>query len=86
MKKYQNLNHTGHYFVMRFDSSAAIQDQIQYTLSGNPHMIRFSVVKLGDKLKGNGNQKGGMEDIPGKVEWVPPRVDYGLDIFTGRHS
>ena len=36
----------------------------------DPRMIRFSVVKLGDKLGVHPRHKqGALEDITGKVEW-----------------
>ena len=47
---------------MRFDSSAATQDMVRRTLSLDPRMIRFSVVKLGDKL-------ADICDVGGKAEW-----------------
>lgn len=32
-------------------------------------MVRFSVVKIGDKLGGRRNQTGKIEDVTGKMEW-----------------
>ena len=54
---------------MRFDSSAETQHQIRHTLSLDPRMLRFSVVKLGHKLGRPGAMHGALEDIGGKVEW-----------------
>ncbi|KAI5294018.1 hypothetical protein KEM56_005929, partial [Ascosphaera pollenicola] len=47
---------------MRFDSSAEVQQQIRSTLSLNPRMIRFGVVKLGERLDQ-------IKDVAGTVEW-----------------
>lgn len=47
---------------MRFDSSAQAQDNVRRTLSLDPRMIRFSVVKLGNRLDE-------IKDVPGRVEW-----------------
>jgi len=47
-------------------------------------MIRFSVVKLGDKLGGYRNQKGKIEDVvgDGRKEWGGLREDVdALDAF-----
>jgi len=32
-------------------------------------MIRFSMVKVGDKLGGARNEKGRMEDVDGQLKW-----------------
>lgn len=47
---------------MRFDSSGAVQQAVLRTLGLDPRMIRFSVVKLGDKLEE-------IKDVEGKVDW-----------------
>ncbi|KXL44032.1 hypothetical protein M433DRAFT_166725 [Acidomyces richmondensis BFW] len=52
----------GHYFIMRFDSSAKTQHAVRRTLGLDPRMIRYSVVKMGDKLED-------IKDIGGKAEW-----------------
>ena len=68
---------------MRFDSSAAVQDQIGYTLRRNPHMIRHSIVKLGDQLHnkfGPRNRKG-IENIPGEVEWGTPAFEKQMEQY-----
>ncbi|KAF1815067.1 37S ribosomal protein Mrp17 [Eremomyces bilateralis CBS 781.70] len=49
-KKDQGLFNRGHYFIMRFDSSAKAQHSMKRTLSNDPRLIRYSVVKLGNKL------------------------------------
>lgn len=54
---------------MTFDSSASVQAEVRRQLGLNPHMIRFSVVKVGDKLGGARNEKGKMEGVDGRLEW-----------------
>ncbi|KAI9372724.1 ribosomal protein S6 [Aspergillus egyptiacus] len=60
--KHQARYSEGHHFIMRFDSSGPVQTAVRRTLSLDPRMIRFSVVKLGDKLEE-------FKDVPGEVEW-----------------
>ncbi|RAL07646.1 mitochondrial 37S ribosomal protein bS6m [Aspergillus homomorphus CBS 101889] len=60
--KHQARYAEGHHFIMRFDSSASVQNSVRRTLGLDPRMIRFSVVKLGDKLED-------IKDVEGKVEW-----------------
>ncbi|KAK5082507.1 hypothetical protein LTR70_008393 [Exophiala xenobiotica] len=67
--KYQTQHHKGHYFCMTFDSSASVQAEVRRQLGLNPHMIRFSMVKVGDKLGGARNEKGRMEDVDGQLKW-----------------
>lgn len=83
--KHQTQHHKGHYFVLTFDSSAAVQTEIRRQLSLNPHMIRFSVVKLGDKLGGRRNEKGKIEDVAGRLEWNAAKTaaDAGVDVGMG---
>ena len=66
---YQTRHHKGHYFTLLFDSSSKTLDDVRRQLSLNPHMIRFSVAKIGDKLGGIRNQPGKIEDINGNLEW-----------------
>lgn len=47
---------------MRFDASGPVQSAVRRTLSLDPRMIRFSVIKLGDKLEE-------INDVPGHVDW-----------------
>lgn len=47
---------------MRFDASGPVQMAVRRTLGLDPRMVRFSVVKLGDKLED-------IKDVQGKVEW-----------------
>jgi small subunit ribosomal protein S6 len=47
---------------MRFDASGPVQAAVRRTLSLDPRMIRFSVVKIGDKLEE-------INHVPGHVNW-----------------
>ena len=60
--KHQARHTDGYHFIMRFDSSAQTQNNIRRTLSLDPRMIRFSVVKLGKTLDE-------IKDVPGHVKW-----------------
>ncbi|KAL4934676.1 mitochondrial 37S ribosomal protein bS6m [Aspergillus undulatus] len=60
--KHQARYTEGHHFLMRFDAASPVQAGIRRTLGLDPRMIRFSVVKLGDKLEE-------VKDVEGKVEW-----------------
>ncbi|QKX64151.1 uncharacterized protein TRUGW13939_11324 [Talaromyces rugulosus] len=60
--KHQARYSEGWHFIMRFDSSGPVQSAVRRTLSLDPRMIRFSVVKLGNKLEE-------INHVPGKVEW-----------------
>jgi len=52
----------GHYFILRFDSSAKTQHAVRRTLGLDPRMIRYSVVKMGSTLEEISN-------VAGKAEW-----------------
>ncbi|EEQ90293.1 30S ribosomal protein S6 [Blastomyces dermatitidis ER-3] len=71
--KHQTKYSTGHHFIMRFDSSSAVQQSVRRTLGLDPRMIRFSVVKLGDKLEE-------IKDVSGRVEWNQTRQLIGDDL------
>lgn len=58
---------------MRFDSSSAVQQSVRRTLGLDPRMIRFSVVKLGNKLEE-------IKDVSGSVEWNQTRQLIGDDL------
>ena len=64
--KHQSQHHQGHYFVMQFDSSVKAQQNIRRFLSLDPRMLRFSVVKIGDKL---GGVNGAIEEVDGQIPW-----------------
>ncbi|KAI9816798.1 MAG: hypothetical protein M1827_001443 [Pycnora praestabilis] len=61
-RKHQATHHSGHYFIMRFDSSGQTQDMVRRTLGLDPRMIKFSVVKMGGTLDA-------IKDIGAKAEW-----------------
>jgi len=56
---------------MQFDSSIKAQQEIRRTLGLDPRMIRFSVVKIGDKL---GGVNGAIEDVTGDIPWNSGQV------------
>ncbi|PYH99317.1 hypothetical protein BO71DRAFT_314163 [Aspergillus ellipticus CBS 707.79] len=60
--KHQARYTEGQHFLMRFDTAGPVQSAIRRTLALDPRMIRFSVVKLGDKLEE-------IKDIEGTAEW-----------------
>ncbi|PWY77374.1 hypothetical protein BO70DRAFT_363315 [Aspergillus heteromorphus CBS 117.55] len=60
--KHQARYTDGQHFIMRFDTAGPVQSAIRRTLALDPRMIRFSVVKLGDKLEE-------VKHVDGKVEW-----------------
>ncbi|CAG8980683.1 hypothetical protein HYALB_00007175 [Hymenoscyphus albidus] len=47
-RKHQAQYTSGHYFIMRYDGSSRIQDDVRTTLGLDPRMIKFTNVKLGD--------------------------------------
>lgn len=62
LRKHQAWHQQGHYFIMQFDSSATIQTAVTKSLGLDPRMIRFSLVKLGSRLKD-------MKDFSGEIRW-----------------
>ncbi|KAF1921404.1 37S ribosomal protein Mrp17 [Ampelomyces quisqualis] len=50
-KKLQSTHHYGHHFIMRFDASANAQHLLRRTMSLDPRLIRYSVVKMGEKFE-----------------------------------
>ncbi|KAF2425725.1 hypothetical protein EJ08DRAFT_736671 [Tothia fuscella] len=64
---------TGHYFIMRFDSSARAQHLLRKTWNSDPRLLRFSVVKMGDKLEdicdvgGRAEEWAGVEGAEGSA-------------------
>jgi hypothetical protein len=74
MQQYRSPKHTvGHYFIMRFDSSARTQHLLRKTWNSDPRLLRFSVVKVGDKLAdicdvgGRAEEWDGVEGSEGSV-------------------
>ncbi|KAE8552036.1 hypothetical protein EYB25_005927 [Talaromyces marneffei] len=65
--KHQARYSEGWHFIMRFDASGPVQSAVRRTLSLDPRMIRFSVVKVGDKLEE-------INDVPGHVNWNPSKT------------
>lgn len=51
VKKNQAAYDRAYYFVMRFDGNSGSQAEVRRTLALDPRMVRFSVVKLADKLE-----------------------------------
>lgn len=82
--KHQTQHYQGHYFIMQFDSSAAAQGEVKRTLSLDPRMVRFSIVKLADKM-GKTALMEGIEGHSGNVEWASadPHAET-LGILMGR--
>jgi small subunit ribosomal protein S6 len=62
--KHQAAYTEGHYFIMRFDSSSKIQDEVRSTLGLDPRMIKFSSVKLGDGTLES------LSKIGGRIPWA----------------
>ncbi|TKA68141.1 hypothetical protein B0A55_06947 [Friedmanniomyces simplex] len=61
-RKQGAIYNQGHYFILRFDSSAQTQHAVRRTLGLDPRMIRYSVVKMGSKLEE-------IADVAGKAQW-----------------
>ncbi|KAI4718345.1 hypothetical protein E4T48_05391 [Aureobasidium sp. EXF-10727] len=62
MRKNTVTHNTGHYFVVRFDSSARTQHAVRRTLGLDPRMLRYSVVKMGGTLEE-------LRSVVGEVQW-----------------
>src|ERR1700742_3211952 len=71
--KHQTQHRQGHYFVMQFDASVQAQQDVRRFLSLDPRMIRFSVVKIGDKL---GGVNGAIEEADGQMPWNEGKTEY----------
>lgn len=59
----QQLHHNGHYFVMRYDASTKVQDDVRVTMRLDPRVIRSTSVKLG-------NQKLETLSRFGQIDWL----------------
>ena len=72
---------------MRFDSSAATQAAVRRSLKLDPRLIRFSVVKLAQRL-GTRQHIAGIEAIEGKVDWMAPHSwqDVETTAFLDRNN
>jgi small subunit ribosomal protein S6 len=62
-RKHQAQYNDGHYFIMRYDASSKIQDDVRTTLGLDPRMIKFSSVKLGDGTLES------LSKISGEIPW-----------------
>lgn len=51
LTRHQARHTRGHYFVMRFDGSAAAQNAVRTTLALDPRMLRTAFVRLGNDKK-----------------------------------
>ncbi|KAK7728919.1 hypothetical protein SLS57_002151 [Botryosphaeria dothidea] len=77
-RKHQVTHYTGHHFLLRFDASPRTQHALRRTMGLDPRLIRYSVVKLGDKLEDIADVSGiapwgsGDQAASSKVE-VPPQ-------------
>ena len=57
---------------MQFDASVKAQQEVRRFLSLDPRMIRFSVVKIGDKL---GGVNGAIEEVDGQIPWKEAKTE-----------
>lgn len=62
-RKHQAQYTDGHYFIMRYDASSKIQDDVRKTLGLDPRMIKFSSVRLGDGTLES------LSKIGGQIPW-----------------
>lgn len=63
-RKHQATHTHGHYFVMRFDAPTATQEMVKRTLGLDPRMVRFSVVRVEERLaRLAGRVRGGREGV-----------------------
>ncbi|EPE29536.1 Ribosomal protein S6 [Glarea lozoyensis ATCC 20868] len=62
-RKHQAQHTDGHYFVMRYDASSKIQEDVRTTLGLDPRMIKFTSVKLGD------GTLAALSKVSGDVKW-----------------
>lgn len=61
-RKHQMTHSSGHHFILRFDASAHAQHQLRRTMSLDPRLIRYTMVKLGHSL-------ADIADVPGSAPW-----------------
>lgn len=50
IKKHQQIHYKGHHWTMLFDSNPHTQLEINKILKLDPRVIRYSIVKLGNKF------------------------------------
>ncbi|PVH96332.1 37S ribosomal protein Mrp17 [Periconia macrospinosa] len=51
LRKLQIKHNVGHHFILRFDSSAQTQHLVRRTMSLDPRLLRYSIVKMGEKFE-----------------------------------
>ena len=51
IKKYQQTNEEGRYFLMWFDTNPRVQKDVSITMKLDPRVLRHAVVKIGDRLE-----------------------------------
>ena len=68
LRRHNALHNSGHYFIVRFDSSARTQHAVRRTLGLDPRMIRYSVVKMGTTLDQ-------IKDVAGTADWGAKREE-----------
>ncbi|KAG0648646.1 30S ribosomal S6 [Hyphodiscus hymeniophilus] len=69
-RKHQAVYTDGHYFIMRYDASSKIQDEVRGVLGLDPRMIKFSSVKLGDGTLES------LSKVGGQIPWS--KREHGL--------
>lgn len=86
-RAHQTKHHHGHYFLVRFDASAAAQAAMCRALKLDPRMIRFSVIKLAERL-GTRGQIAGLEAVEGRVDWMGVQGEREMEVgnFVGATS
>lgn len=64
-RKGKQTHYAGHYFLLRFDASAKTQHGLRRMLGLEPRLLRFSVVKMGEGLRGIADVGGEAEEWKG---------------------
>ncbi|KAL8945963.1 MAG: hypothetical protein Q9222_007578 [Ikaeria aurantiellina] len=84
VKKHQQKHDSGHHFILRFDASPTVQEQVRKAIAIDPRMIRCGVVKMvgGDKLVGERGIKGMCEVGAEGPMWRRDQRKVG-DMFKG---
>lgn len=77
---------TGHYFIMRFDSSARAQHLLRKTWNSDPRLLRFSVVKMGTKLEEVADVGGRAEEWDGVEGAEGSRYDAAGEVLDEREA
>lgn len=77
-RKHQAQYSDGHYFIMRYDASSRVQQDVRMTLGLDPRMIKFASVKLGDGTLASISKYG---DISWNDDQGPWRRRVGLSVL-----